>query len=197
MPAEPHERNTDRAGAAAPALRLAHTCDLSAADLSAIRALMIDAFDGDFDDDDWDHALGGMHVIARGRSGDVLGHAAVVQRQLIAGDQVWRVGYVEAVAVSTAVQRQGVGARLMAAVEDIVDAAYDHGALAATEAGMRLYRARGWVPWRGPLRAVGADGVVDTPDDQHSVLVFGSPIEAGTIDLDAVLVADRRRGDPW
>ncbi|WP_238981268.1 GNAT family N-acetyltransferase [Williamsia herbipolensis] len=197
MPAEPHERNIDRAGAAAPALRRAHTADLSASDLAAIRALMTDAFAGDFDDDDFDHALGGVHVIAQGASGDVLGHAAVVQRQLAVGDRVCRVGYVEAVAVSSAAQRQGLGSALMAAVEDIVDAAYDIGALAASEAGMRLYRSRGWVPWEGPLRAVAAEGVVDTPDDQDCVLVFGAPIRTGAIDLGAVLVADRRRGDPW
>ncbi|MGJ0120813.1 GNAT family N-acetyltransferase [Williamsia sp. MIQD14] len=197
MPAEPHERNTDRAGATAPALRRAHTADLADSDLGAIRALMADAFAGDFDDDDFDHALGGIHVIAHGPSGDVLGHAAVVQRQLVAGDRVFRVGYVEAVAVSTAAQRQGVGAGLMEAVEDIVAAAYDLGALAASEAGMRLYRSRGWVPWEGALRAVGAEGVVDTPDDRDSVLVFGTPVREHTIDLGAVLVADRRRGDPW
>ena len=32
-------------------------------ELAAIRALLDEAFDGDFGDDDWEHALGGIHVL--------------------------------------------------------------------------------------------------------------------------------------
>ena len=38
-------------------LRMAHTADLTAAELSAARDLLLAAFDGDFGEQDWDHAL--------------------------------------------------------------------------------------------------------------------------------------------
>jgi hypothetical protein len=42
------------------------------------------AFAGRFGDEDWAHALGGLHVLAT-VDGELAGHAAVVGRQLIAG----------------------------------------------------------------------------------------------------------------
>ncbi|HEX2576665.1 MAG TPA: hypothetical protein VHK88_09985, partial [Aquihabitans sp.] len=54
---------------------------LDPVELEAVRRIMDDAFEGDFDDDDWDHALGGLHVVVR--DGDtVVAHAAVVERVL-------------------------------------------------------------------------------------------------------------------
>lgn len=158
--------------------------------------MLVAAFDQDFSDDDWDHALGGLHVICR--IGDtVVGHAAVVQRQVHVGARVHRIGYVEAVAVSADAQRQGIGGLLMASVEEIVVAAYDFGALAASSAGLALYRGRGWQTWAGSLLVAGPDGSATTPDDAGAVMVFGEAIESGSVDLRASLTADTRRGDPW
>ena len=42
-------------------LRTAHTADLGAAELAAIRSLMDDTFDG-VSDDTFDNALGGVHA---------------------------------------------------------------------------------------------------------------------------------------
>ncbi len=185
-----------RAGADAPALRRVHTADLSRASRSQIRVLCDVVFDGDFSDDDWDHALGGIHVLCH-RDDTLIGHAAVVQRQLLVDDRPFRVGYVEAVAVSSDAQRQGIGARLMATIEDIVDAAYDFGALGASEAGLRLYRTRGWQTWNGPLSVLGPAGRSPTPDDEGGVMVYGEVIGDGSVDLEDSLTADTRRGDPW
>lgn len=45
--------------------------------LQAVRALLDDAFAGDFDADDWQHTIGGFHAVLQ--DGDVLlAHAAVV-----------------------------------------------------------------------------------------------------------------------
>jgi hypothetical protein len=43
-------------------VRVAHTAMLSPDDLRAIRALLDDSFD-DMTDDDYEHALGGMHAL--------------------------------------------------------------------------------------------------------------------------------------
>ncbi|HET9437338.1 MAG TPA: hypothetical protein VFO64_03980, partial [Gaiellaceae bacterium] len=57
----------------------AHTSDLGRAELAEIRELLDAAFAGDFADEDWEHALGGVHLLLS--EGDrLVGHASVVQR---------------------------------------------------------------------------------------------------------------------
>lgn len=175
-------------------VRLSHTWVVSATERAAIRRLLDLAFDGDFDDTDFDHALGGLHVIvtADDDARAIVGHASVVARQMLIGDEPRRCGYVEAVAVDTAYQRRGIGGRLMSTVEQIVDGAYDLGALGASDAGRPLYLAHGWMSWRGPLGVLAPDGLRLTPDDRGAVLVRGADL-----DLEARLACDWRAGDVW
>ena len=60
--------------------------------------MVIDAYDGDFSDADWEHSLGGMHALIC-HHGAIIAHGAVVQRRLIYRNTALRCGYVEAVAV--------------------------------------------------------------------------------------------------
>ena len=89
----------------------AHTAELSAEDLTAARTLLEAAFDDlppdeRFGDTDWEHALGGQHVLAH--DGAVLvGHGSLVQRRLLHRGRALRVGYVEAVATAAGHRRQG------------------------------------------------------------------------------------------
>ncbi|HEV2726886.1 MAG TPA: GNAT family N-acetyltransferase, partial [Solirubrobacterales bacterium] len=94
-------------------VELLHTAHLPARALAAARSLLDDAFDGDFDDEDWDHTLGGLHALAWD-GGELVGHGAVVQRRLLHGGRALRTGYVEAVAVAPAHRRSGVASALMA-----------------------------------------------------------------------------------
>jgi len=57
------------------------------------RALLYDVFD-DMTDEDWDHSLGGMHALLW-EGTELIGHASVIQRQLLYGGGAWRTGYVE------------------------------------------------------------------------------------------------------
>jgi aminoglycoside 2'-N-acetyltransferase I len=174
-------------------VELRHTAHLPARTLAAARALLDDAFDGDFDDEDWDHALGGLHALARD-DGELVGHGAVVQRRLLHGGRALRTGYVEAVAVAPAHRRSGVASALMARLEDVVRGAYDLGALGATDDGAALYAARGWQRWRGPTSVLGPAGTVRTPDDDGAVLVLPGAVP---LDLDGTLTCDWRDGDVW
>jgi aminoglycoside 2'-N-acetyltransferase I len=79
-------------------VRVAHTTDVGADDLGRARALLGAAFDGGFADDDWEHALGGMHALAW-EGGELVGHASLVQRRILHGGRALRAGYVEAVYV--------------------------------------------------------------------------------------------------
>lgn len=173
-------------------LRVAHTADLSPADLTAVRDLLDAAFDGDFSDEDWDHTLGGVHALAW--SGDVLvGHAAVVQRRFLYQGRALRTGYVEGVAVHTGHRRLGIGALVMAPVERVIRAAYDLGALSSSEIGVPFYEARGWQQWRGPTHALTPEGLERTEDDDEGVYVL--PVVS--IDLSLPLTCDWRDGDVW
>jgi aminoglycoside 2'-N-acetyltransferase I len=62
-------------------LQVAHTSQVDTLVLAAARALLDEAFGGDFDDFDWEHALGGIHALAWDE-GELVGHGAVVQRRL-------------------------------------------------------------------------------------------------------------------
>jgi aminoglycoside 2'-N-acetyltransferase I len=62
-----------------------HTSSLDATRLHAIRRLLDDAFLV-FDDDAWEHCLGGMHATIW-EGGEVVAHASVVQRRLLHGGQ--------------------------------------------------------------------------------------------------------------
>ncbi|MGV9882271.1 GNAT family N-acetyltransferase [Streptomyces sp. NPDC003006] len=151
-------------------LRTSHTSDLTAADLRAARALLDEAFDGDFSDQDWDHGLGGVHALIHDGAGTLVAHGSVVQRRILHNGRSWRVGYVEAVAVRPDRQRQGLGGQLMTALERVIDGAYPLGALSPSSEGRRLYLGRGWREWKGAVGTLGPEGVIPMPEEDPPLL---------------------------
>ncbi|WP_299533754.1 GNAT family N-acetyltransferase [uncultured Streptomyces sp.] len=175
-------------------LRTAHTYELSPQARTALRALLDTAFDGEFDDEDWDHGLGGIHAWAADASGP-LAHGSVVQRR-VAHHGVWyRVGYVEAVAVRADRRREGLGGRVMAALERVIEQAYDFGALGATDDGAALYRARGWRLWEGPAWACGPGGTGPLSDDEQGCTYLWPTAARPLPQPPEPLVFDWRGGD--
>ena len=62
--------------------------------------MLVEVFEGGLRaEHDWEHALGGIHAIAYGDDGELVGHASVVQRRLLHGGRALRTGYVEGVGV--------------------------------------------------------------------------------------------------
>lgn len=169
------------------------TSELSASDLVAIRRLLHAAFEDDFTEDDWDHALGGVHVTAHIGS-DLVGHAAVVARQFVHDERVLHTGYVEAVAVHPDQRGTGVGRGLMGNIESLINDGYDLGALSATGSALTFYRHRGWETWEGPTQVLSPHGLTPTPDDDGAVFVMR--IDA-TLPLTGALICDWRDGDVW
>ncbi|MEV0125172.1 GNAT family N-acetyltransferase [Streptomyces sp. NPDC050703] len=172
-------------------LRTAHTSELTAAELRAARSLLDEAFDGDFGDQDWDHGLGGVHALVHDVTGALLAHGSVTQRRVLHDGRSLRVGYVEAVAVRPDRRRQGLGGRVMGALEHVIDRAYDLGALSASDEGARLYLGRGWAEWKGAVGTLGPRGPVVLPDEEPPLL-WGA-------DLDPAhgLFIDWRDGDVY
>jgi aminoglycoside 2'-N-acetyltransferase I len=174
-------------------MKVAHTSDLRADELADVRSLMRGAFGDEFDEHDWEHALGGMHVLIHER-GRLAGHASVVQRRVIAGGRTLRCGYVEAVAVLADFRRRGIGTALTRVCNRIVRGGYQVGALGATDAGAAVYSANEWQRWEGPLFALTPDGVVRTPEEEGYVYVLEVD---GALDLSGELTCDWREGDVW
>lgn len=169
-----------------------------------IRTVFDDAFaDGVFTQTDWQHCLGGTHAVVL--AGDEpVAHAAVVRRELLVGDRPVSVGYVEGVAVAADHRGRGLGHRVMAAVESVLDAGGADGlpgALSSTDAGVSLYVSRGWRLWRGRLFVRRDDGSVRrTPEDEGSVYVREAADERSsghTLDLVRDLTCHHREGEIW
>ncbi|KUL26046.1 GNAT family N-acetyltransferase [Streptomyces regalis] len=173
--------------------RTAHTADLTPTELRAIRALLDDAFDGDFSDEDFEHGLGGMHALVHDEAGRLVAHGSVIMRRVRHRERWLRVGYVEAVGVRSDARRTGLGGRVMAELERVIDRAYDAGMLSASDEGAALYAARGWEVWGGRVSALGPAGVVHLPDEEGSTFV--RPALAGPLDPAFELVFDWRDGD--
>ncbi|MFF8873604.1 GNAT family N-acetyltransferase [Streptomyces massasporeus] len=172
-------------------VRAAHTADLTPAELGAVRGLLDAAFEGDFGDEDWDHGLGGVHALVHDDAG-LAAHGAVVMRRVRYRGRWLRTGYVENVAVRADARRGGLGGRVMAELERVVDRAYDLGALSASDDGARLYTSRGWQPWAGRVHALSPRyGIVRLPEGSTYVRTA----LAGSLDAAHELVFDWRDGD--
>jgi aminoglycoside 2'-N-acetyltransferase I len=174
-------------------LRTAHTADLDAATLDAARELLDLVFGEEMSDDDWDHALGGIHALMW-EGEELVGHASVVQRRLLHGGRALRAGYVEAVVVHPGHRRRGHAAAMMEALEPVLRGAYEIGALGATDEGAPLYTSRGWQRWEGRLSALTPTGVSRTLEEEGFVYVL--PV-AVPLDLTGELTCDWRDGDVW
>jgi aminoglycoside 2'-N-acetyltransferase I len=173
-------------------VRIAHTAQLADTERRAIRALLDVVFDG-LSDQDWEHALGGMHAVVLDDD-EPIAHGSVVQRRLLHGGRALRTGYVEAVGVHPDRRGAGHAAAVMAALEQVIAGAYDLGALCASDMAMGFYAARGWHVWRGPSSVLAPEGTLPTPDERGGVHVLPLATE---LDLDGQLTCDWRDGDVW
>jgi aminoglycoside 2'-N-acetyltransferase I len=185
---------TDTTG---PRLRILSTDELSRDEVAAIRALLSDAFGTDpdeaFTDDDWAHAQGGRHFVLD-LDGELLTHAAVVERELQIGETPFRAGYVEAVATAPAHDGQGHGSRVMEAVGTHLRDSYELGALGTGR--QRFYERLGWETWRGKAYVRRPVGLERTPDDEGYILVLRTP-SSPPFDLDDDISCEWRPGDVW
>ena len=166
--------------------------ELGTAWTAQVRALLWDAFD-DFTEDDWQHGLGGLHVLAVDGS-EVIGHASVVPRAVYLDERSVHAGYVEGVAVAAARRRVGVGAAVMRQIGDIITATYPLGVLSTSE--HPFYERAGWQRWQGPTLVREGGRLHRTRDEDDGIMVL--PV-GGALDLDlsSAIAVDARSGDDW
>lgn len=174
-------------------VRRFRTASVSPARLQELHQLLFDVFVDDFTDDDWDHALGGWHVVIE--DGDmVIAHAAVGARLLEVDGRPVHVGYVEGVAVARVRQSEGIGSLLMDDVNELIRADFEMGGLSTSS--HPFYERLGWERWRGPtfVRHGGETIRSEDEDDGVMVLRFGP---SQTVDLTAPISCESRSGDDW
>jgi aminoglycoside 2'-N-acetyltransferase I len=176
-------------------LRRVTTAELTAEELAAVRELVFEAFGGRFDEHDWDHTLGGIHVLAV-EDGAVVSHAAVVPRRLVAGGRAWRCGYVEGMATRGDRRGRGLARLVMGEVNRVVGRDYELGALADGTGIPGFYQRLGWETWQGPTFVAAPQGRVRTAEDDGGVLVLRTPVSAG-LDPTTAITCDWRAGDVW
>jgi aminoglycoside 2'-N-acetyltransferase I len=179
-----------------PVTRRILTADLGPAEIDAIRAILWSAFASDgygFTEDDWQHGLGGVHVVAEA-DGRIVAHGSVVPREIHVGGRPLAAGYVEAVATDPARQGRGFGTAVMRDVGEVIRAGYELGVLGTGE--HRFYERLGWRTWRGPSAVRTKDGERRTPDEDGYILVLATPASP-PLDLDAPISCDWRPGDVW
>jgi aminoglycoside 2'-N-acetyltransferase I len=176
-------------------LRSVATDGLRPEELAAVRGLLFEAFGGRFDEHDWDHTLGGTHVLAV-EGGEVVAHGAVVARTLWAGGRALATGYVEGVATREDRRGTGLATLVMREVGRVVAEGYELGALGDGSGIPGFYQRLGWETWRGPTFVAAPGGRLRTAEEDGSILVLRTPA-TGELDLAAPLTSDWRAGDAW
>lgn len=147
----------------------------------------------EFTDEDWDHAVGGLHFILE-ESGAITSHASVVARELQASGHRLATGYVEAVATWPTHQRRGYGSAVVREVGEHIDKTFQLGALDTGSSA--FYERLGWLVWKGPTFVRTDSELLRTGEEDGNVLVRLTPTSP-ELDLSASISCDWRPGDVW
>jgi aminoglycoside 2'-N-acetyltransferase I len=172
------------------------SAELSSGEVASLRELFRAAWSeasDPFTEEDWDHAVGGMHFILEEGEG-ITAHAAVVERELHTGGHRLATGYVEAVATWPTHQRRGRASALMREVDEYIDRTFRLGALDTGRTA--FYERLGWVAWKGPIFVRTDSGLIRTAEEDGQILVRLTPTSPD-LDLSAPISCDWRPGDVW
>jgi aminoglycoside 2'-N-acetyltransferase I len=176
-----------------PAIIVSSTVEPPASLLREVRQLLVDAFGGNVSAEDWEHALGGWHVVVSD-GGVVLAHAAVVRRVLDVDGRPFRTGYVEGVATARTRQGAGLGSLAMAEISKLLRGEFELGALSTGRHA--FYERLGWERWQGPTFVrVGCESVRTADEDDGVMVLRCGPSK--DIDLTAAISCPCRAGDDW
>jgi aminoglycoside 2'-N-acetyltransferase I len=173
-------------------VEVVQTRDLPRRRLGELRQLLLSAFEGEFSDEDWNHSVGGWHVIV---TDDLLvAHAAVVARSIEIGTLPVRAGYVEAVATTPTRQREGLGSFVMQRTGQLLRSEFEMGALSTGR--HTFYERVGWERWRGASYVRYGEELIRTAEEDNGIMVlrFGATLR---LDLTQPICCQSREGDDW
>ena len=169
------------------------TCDSHELLLLAptIRSFLNEAYDGDFSDSDFQNALGGQHFI-RFDSGRLIAHASVVERSISIDEQLFRVAYVEAVAVAADFRGRKIGSQLMQTASDHCRDSFEVAMLSTGEYG--FYERFGWSRLEARSFVETANGLIRTEEEDECLMLLSEKRELK--DASRVVAHDRAES-PW
>ena len=169
------------------------TGDASPELLQEIRSVLESAFEGGFTGDDWDHTLGGWHVVVTDTD-EVVSHAAVVARILEFDGRTLSTGYVEGVGTRPDRQGEGLGTLAMELIATLIQEHFEVGALSTGDPG--FYERLGWERWRGPSFVRRGSELLRTEDEDAGLMVlrFGG---SEAVDIGGSITCEDRPGDAW
>ena len=161
--------------------------------LDQVHGFVVDAFEGDFADEDWTNALGGRHfVVVDGTT--PLAHAAVITRTIEIAHVPFRTGYLESVATHPLRHGEGLGSIVVGEATRFVREHFEMGALGTDR--FSFYERLGWERWKGPTFV--RDGSRETHSEEEDgwvmVLRFGP---SASVDLNHPISCETRDGDDW
>lgn len=154
---------------------------------------MLAAFDDWDDATDWEHTIGGIHVVDEA-GGVLVAHASVIERTIEVDGRPFAAGYVEGVATAPERQGAGHGTAVMARVGELIRERYELGVLGT--GALHFYERLGWEHWRGRAYARRAAGLERTLEDEAWLMILRTGPSA-TIALDGSIACDERPGDDW
>ena len=177
-------------------LRRLATDELSATEIEAVRELLWVSYppgDEEFTEEDWQHAIGGVHFLME-LDGRIVTHASVVERELHVDGRPVRTGYVEAVATLPSHQGRGLGTHVMSDVSSYIRDTFELGALGTGR--HHFYERLGWQTWRGPSSVRTDNGSMPTPGEDGYILVLPT-LTSPRLEFTAPISCEWRPGDAW
>ena len=133
-----------------------------------------------------------VHILAY-THGQLVCHAAWVERRLYLGEFSLRAAYIEAVATLPAQQRKGFASALMQVLPTKLSQ-FDIAALSPSNP--TFYEPLGWELWQGQLSYFDKDKhEIFTPEEQ--VMIYRLPLTPSKITLTEKLSVDWRPGEVW
>ena len=166
--------------------------DFVANNLTAIKNLLNDAYDGDFSEEDWLHSFGGVRFLAT-LNNEIVAHGAVVPREILINEKMTTVGYLEAIAVSSTYQGRGIGSHLLSSISEFCTSRYQISMLSTDE--FNFYSNFGWKQFKGKSGVLLDGEVVLTPDEDEGLMYLIG--KAGFNQEISSAYCDPREGDHW
>jgi len=156
-----------------------------------LRALLADAFEGDFSQEDWEHTNGGLRFLGY-LGAELVANGSVIKRNVRIDEEDLKIGYVEGLAVAPLYWRRGFGSKLMSEITSYCKTEFRISMLSTGEKD--FYRKLGWLDFEGDSY-VFRNGVEVRTADEDEVLMY-LPRSVGSLSL-AKVVCEAREGDDW
>ena len=156
-----------------------------------LRALLADAFEGDFSQEDWEHTNGGLRFLGY-LGAELVAHGSVIRRNVRIDEEDLKIGYVEGLAVAPLYWRRGFGSKLMSEITSYCKNEFRISMLSTGEKD--FYRKLGWLDFEGDSYVFRNGVEVRTADEDEGLMYL--PRSVGSLSL-AKVVCEAREGDDW